>query len=338
MSGHAEMYSRLTVDLAGLKLRTPVLTASGTCGYGPEYTHVLDYTRLGGFTTKSVTLHERPGNEPQRIAEVRAGMLNSIGLANVGLERFLREKVPYIRSMPTQVLVNVAGHSVDDYVRVSEALDAEKSIAGLELNVSCPNVSDGLMFGTDARLLRELVAAVRGVVRRAKLIVKLTPNVTDIVALARAAIDGGADALSMVNTFVGLAIDIQTRRPMLANGSGGLSGPAIRPLAVHLVHRVYRGIARARGVPIIGMGGIQTWRDAVEFMLAGASAVAVGTALFVDPGVPVKIADGLSEFVASQGLASVSELVGKVVMPGDPACETATRPAASRVPDEPSAG
>ncbi|MCG3125332.1 MAG: Dihydroorotate dehydrogenase B (NAD(+)), catalytic subunit [Phycisphaerae bacterium] len=310
---------RLHTTLCGLSLRTPVLTASGTCGYGPEYAPYLDYHRLGGFTTKSVTRNERPGNEPQRIVEVRGGIINAIGLANVGLERFLSEKMPFIRQMPTAVFVNVAGHSIEDYHVVAERLDAEPAIAGIELNVSCPNVADGLMFGTDARRLAELVSDVRRVVKRAVLVVKLSPNVTDICELARAAIAGGADALSMVNTFVALSVDIQTWRPCLANGTGGLSGPAIKPLALNLVHRVYRDVARAAGVPIIGMGGIQTWADAVEFVLAGATAVAVGTALFIDPAAPMAIADGLSEYVAQRGLDNVAALVGRLRMPGEPA-------------------
>ncbi|MFO0839413.1 MAG: dihydroorotate dehydrogenase [Phycisphaerae bacterium] len=306
---------RLDVDLAGLRLRTPVLTASGTCGYGPEYADVLDYERLGGFTTKAVTLHERPGNQPQRVVEVRAGMLNAIGLANVGLQRFLAEKVPFIRSMPTTVLVNVAGYSVADYVKVAEALDAVECIAGIELNVSCPNVSDGLMFGTDETLLRGLVREVRRVVRRAKLVVKLSPNVTDIAPLARAAIDGGADILSLINTYIGMSIDAQRWTPTLANVTGGLSGPAIKPLALFNVHRAYREVARSAGVPIIGMGGIQSATDAVEFFLAGASAVAVGTALFVDASIPLKIADGIAAYLQDRGLRSVNELVGQLRLP-----------------------
>jgi dihydroorotate dehydrogenase (NAD+) catalytic subunit len=306
---------RLEVDLAGLRLRNPVLTASGTCGYGPEYADVLDYGRLGGFTTKSVTLRERPGNQPARLVEVRAGLLNAIGLANVGLRRFVAEKLPFIRQMPTPVLVNVAGHSVEDYVEVAGELDRHDCIAGIELNVSCPNVADGLMFGTSPRLLRELVRVVRGVVKRAKLIVKLSPNVTDITELARPAIDGGAEILSLINTYVGLSIDVKTRKPMLANVTGGLSGPAIKPLALYNVYRVYREVTRAAGVPLIGMGGIQTAEDAVEFFLAGASAVAIGTALFVDPTIPIKIADGLGAYVQQQGLASVSALTGGLQLP-----------------------
>lgn len=301
---------RVAVSLAGLPLCTPVLTASGTCGYGPEYADLLDYRRLGGFTTKSVTLQERPGNEPERVAEVDAGILNAIGLANVGLKRFVAEKLPYIREMPTQVFVNVAGHSLSDYVEVAGELDRHDCIAGIELNVSCPNVSDGLTFGTDPRLLRQVTVAVRDVVRRGKLIVKLTPNVTDITETARAAIDGGADVLSMVNTFVGLSVNTETWKPRLANVTGGLSGPAIRPLALNAVHRVYRAVARDANVPIIGMGGVENTRDAIEFLLAGASTVAVGTALFVDPAAPIKIAEGLIDYLDRRGIDHVSKLTG----------------------------
>jgi len=314
----------LAVNLAGLELRNPVLTASGTCGYGPELADLLDYTRLGGFTTKSVTREERPGNEPERIAEVHAGLLNAIGLANVGLKRFVAEKIPFIRSMPTKVIVNVAGYRLGDYVEVAGTLDAYDCIAGLELNVSCPNVADGLMFGTNAALLRQLVQAVRDVVRRSRLIVKLSPNVTDIAELARAAIDGGAQILSLINTYIGLSIDVHTWRPRLANVTGGLSGPAIKPLALYNVHRVYRDVAGPAGVPLIGMGGIQGTQDALEFFLAGASAVAVGTALYIDPTLPLKIADGLRAYVQERGLRHISELTGRLELPGRPA---ACRPA-----------
>ncbi|MCH7871681.1 MAG: dihydroorotate dehydrogenase, partial [Planctomycetes bacterium] len=205
----------------------------------------------------------------------------------------------------------------EDYVVVAERLDQHACIAGIELNVSCPNVADGLQFGTDPKRLRELVRQVRKAIKRAKLIVKLSPNVTDIGEMARAAIDGGTDMLSLVNTFVGMSIDIETWKPKLANGTGGLSGPAIKPLAVNLVQRVYQDAARERNTPIIGMGGIQTWQDAVEFLLAGASAVSVGTALFVDPATPIKIANGLSEYLAARGLSNVRELVGKLSLPGN---------------------
>lgn len=306
---------RLETRLAGLVLRTPVLTASGTCGYGAEYAAVLDYSRLGGFTTKSVTVEERPGNEPPRLAEVPGGLLNAIGLANVGLKRFVAEKLPFLRTMPTTVIANVAGHRVEDYVEVAAALDPHDCIAAIELNVSCPNVADGLVFGTEPRQLRSLTAAVRGVLKRARLIVKLSPNVTDITELARAAIDGGAEILSLINTYVGLSIDIGTWTPRLGNVTGGLSGPAIKPLALNHVHRVYRAVTRDAGVPIIGMGGIQTAADAIEFFLAGASAVAVGTALFIDPSAPVKIADGLAAYAAARGLPNVAALTGALRTP-----------------------
>ncbi|MFH1746007.1 MAG: dihydroorotate dehydrogenase [Planctomycetota bacterium] len=307
--------ARLAVELAGLRLRNPVLTASGTCGYGSEYADVMDYHGLGGFTTKSVTVEPRAGNDPQRLVEVRAGVLNAIGLANVGLQQFIAEKLPFIRQMPTRVFVNVAGHSVADYVAVCGELDGEECIAGLELNVSCPNVADGMTFGTDARLLRELVREVRQVVKRAKLVVKLSPNVTNVAEMARAAIDGGAEILSLINTYVGLCVDADTWRPMLANVTGGLSGPAIKPLALYNVHRVYREVAREAGVPLIGMGGIQSVRDAVEFFLAGASAVAVGTALFLDPNITTKIARGLAEYLQERGLKHIGELTGRMELP-----------------------
>ena len=300
----------LSVQIGPLRLKNPVLTASGTCGYGREYSAFMDLARLGGFTTKSVTLRPRPGNEPPRIVETPGGMLNAIGLANVGLERFLTEKVPEMATLGTAVFVNVAGHSAEEYVEVCRAVDAVECVSGIELNVSCPNVSDGLTFGTDARLLEKLVAAVRPVVSRGVLIVKLSPNVTDITSMARAAIDGGADALSMINTYLGMKIDIQSQRPVLANTSGGVSGPAIRPMAIHLVHQVYTSVAKEARVPIIGMGGICCWQDAVEFMLAGATAVSVGTALFAHPDSPMEIIDGLSQYLSQQELSSAGELIG----------------------------
>ncbi|UCG32229.1 MAG: dihydroorotate dehydrogenase [Phycisphaerales bacterium] len=302
----------LSVDLGPLHLANPVMTASGTCGYGLEYAPYMDLSRLGAFTTKSITLHERKGNEPPRVAEVRQGMLNAIGLANVGLKRFMAEKVPELPKVGCPIIVNVAGWCVEDYVAVCEALDPLPEISALELNVSCPNVKDGLEFGTHADRLCELLAGVRPVVKRCALVVKLSPNVTDIVAMARTAIDGGADLLSMVNTFCGMAIDIRTWRPKLANRSGGLSGPAIKPLALCLIDRVYRGAARDAGVPIIGMGGMETWEDAVEFLLAGATGVAVGTATFVDPAAPITIIEGLQAYLQDRKLSSIRELIGQV--------------------------
>jgi len=302
----------LSVRIGHLRLKNPVLTASGTCGYAREYAAYVDLSRLGAFTTKSITVEPRRGNEPPRLVETPAGTVNAIGLANIGLEAFITEKISEIATLGTAVLVNVAGHSIDDYVRVCRRLDEIPEIAGIELNVSCPNVADGLTFGTDPALLARLMEAVRPVVTRGVLVVKLSPNVTDICETARAAVDGGADALSLVNTFRGMVIDIDKQEPVLANGAGGLSGPAIRPLAIHLVHRVYREVARDAAVPIIGMGGIRTWQDAVEFLLAGATAVAVGTALFIDPTTPVQIIDGLAAYLADRNLAGPAELTGRL--------------------------
>jgi dihydroorotate dehydrogenase (NAD+) catalytic subunit len=309
----------LSVNLRGLKLRYPTLTCSGTCGYSFEYADFLDLSTLGGFVTKSVTREERKGNPPSRIVETRSGMLNAIGLANVGLKRFLDEKVPDIRKMPCPVVVNVAGHSTDDYVETCGAMAAVDVLAGIELNVSCPNVKDGLTFGTSPRMLRELVTEVRKATTGKVLIVKLSPNVEDVAVTAAAAIEGGADVLSLVNTFTAMSVDIRTRKPKLANITGGLSGPAIKPVALHLTSRVYRQVARGAGVPIIGMGGVQTWQDAVEFFLCGASAVSIGTALFADPSTPTKVRDGVAEFLRVEGIASVAELVGQLQLPGDQA-------------------
>lgn len=307
----------LSLNLAGLQLSNPTLTCSGTCGYAFEYADFMDLSRLGAFVTKSITREERVGNEPARIVEVRAGMLNAIGLANVGLDRFLAEKVPLLQKMPCPVIVNVAGHSFDDYVETCAAMDGLDCIAAVELNVSCPNVKDGLTFGTHPGRLKELTAMVKQVLPHKPLIVKLSPNVEDITQTARATIDGGADILSLVNTFTAMAIDIWKKKPRLANVTGGLSGPAIKPIALHLVSRVYRAVAKSAGVPIIGMGGVQTWQDAVEFILAGSSAVAIGTALFVDPATPNKICVGLTEYLAKMKIDRLSDLVGMLEMPGD---------------------
>jgi dihydroorotate dehydrogenase (NAD+) catalytic subunit len=311
MAARAEIDVDLSVDLAGVRLANPVLTASGTSGYGPELSDFVDLSRLGAFTTKSVTVEPRLGNPPPRVVETSAGMLNAIGLANVGLERFVAEKVPDLAALKIPVFVNVAGHSIDDYVNVCRRLDPIDAIAGLELNVSCPNVDDGMVFGTDPLALGELVRAARAEVKRGILIVKLSPNVTDIAATARAAVDAGADVISLVNTFVGMAIDVDTWQPKLANNTGGLSGPAIKPMAVHLISKVYTTVCRDAGVPIIGMGGVSHWRDAVELMLVGASAVAIGTTLFGDPAAPLGIIDGLSQYVADRGLTKITDIVGQ---------------------------
>jgi dihydroorotate dehydrogenase (NAD+) catalytic subunit len=312
----------LSINLATLRLANPMLTCSGTCGYAFEYADFMDLSRLGAFVTKSITREQRPGNEPARIVETRAGMLNAIGLANVGLDRFLKEKVPLIRKMPCPVIVNVAGHSFDDYIETCAAMDGLDCIAGVELNVSCPNVADGLTFGTHPGKLKELTAQVKKVLSHKPLMVKLSPNVEDITTTARAAVDGGADVLTLINTFTAMAIDIHRRKPRLANTTGGLSGPAIKPIALHLVSRVYRTVAKPAGVPIVGMGGVQYWQDAVEFILAGASVVAVGTALFVDPAAPNKILDGLTQYMETAGVKRLTDLVGELELPGKAAPAT----------------
>jgi dihydroorotate dehydrogenase (NAD+) catalytic subunit len=286
----------------------------------------MDLSKLGAFVTKSITREERPGNEPSRIVEVRAGMLNAIGLANVGLVRFLVEKVPLLKKMPCPVIVNVAGHSTEDYVQICAAMEGLDCAAAVELNVSCPNVKDGLTFGTHPGRLKELVGEVKKVLKSKPLIVKLSPNVEDITATARGAIEGGADILSLVNTFTAMAVDIYQRKPRLANVTGGLSGPAIKPMALHLVSRVYRNVAKSAGVPIIGMGGIQYWQDAVEFILAGASAVAMGTALFVDPNTPMVVCEGLRSYLEKMKVGKVSDLVGRLLLPGDQAPAAAPYP------------
>ncbi|MEX2215575.1 MAG: dihydroorotate dehydrogenase [Phycisphaeraceae bacterium] len=312
----------VSIDLAGLKLANPMMTASGTCGYACEYGDYMDMSRLGAFVTKSISPDPRKGNEAYRIVETRGGMLNAIGLANVGLEAFLAEKLPQLKKMREtgpRIIVNAVGHTIDEYVACAGRLSQEETVDAIELNVSCPNVKDGLVFGTNPPLLKELITQVRKAMRKAcRLIVKLSPNAGDICGTARAAIEGGAQVLSMINTFNAMAIDIHKRKTRLANGSGGLSGPAVRPLAIYQVCKVYREVAKAAGVPIIGMGGIQYWQDAAEFVLAGATGLAVGTALFVDPATPNKVLDGLKAWLAQLGAKSLSDVVGTVQLPGDP--------------------
>lgn len=303
----------LTVDFAGVKLANPVLTASGTCGYAEELSEFMDVSALGGVVTKSITLAPRKGNPTPRIVETDAGMLNAIGLANIGLERFLSEKIPILEKLGTAVFVNVAGQMIDDYVAVAERLAKEKAIGGLELNISCPNVKQGgISFGTDPALIRDITRQVKQVCNGKPLIVKLTPTVTDICATARAAVESGADALSLVNTFTAMVIDIESRCPVLANRTGGLSGPAIKPIAVYLVNRVYNEVARPAGVPILGGGGIRNGDDAVEFMIAGAAAVTLGTANFVQPDGALDVINGIRSYCLRKGLRTMKELTGSL--------------------------
>ena len=304
----------LSVSLNGLRLANPVMTASGTFGYGEEMTHWVELKRLGAIVGKTITTQPRAGNAPPRTCEVAAGMLNAIGLQNVGIERFILEKLPALRRLreqgiATPLVVNIAGDSAEDFASLAQRVDEEAAqsglVAALELNISCPNVAHGLDFASDPRLAQGLVQRVRATTRL-PLLVKLSPNVTDITEVARAAEAGGANALCVANTFVGMAIDIRTRRPRLSNVTGGLSGPAIKPLALRSVHRC----AQAVNIPIVGIGGILSWEDAIEFFLAGASAVQVGTASFVRPDAAIQILDGITSYLQQNAFSQLSDLVG----------------------------
>lgn len=295
----------LSVELAGIRMQNPVMTASGTFGYGKEFAPYFDLNRLGALVVKTITLEPRPGNPPPRIVETPAGMLNAIGLQNAGLEAFLQEHLPYLRQFPPPLIVNIAGHTIEEFTTLASRLSQVEGVAGIELNVSCPNLADGLVFGTDALLLSSLVESVRKVTTR-PLLVKLTPNVTDIVLMARSAVEAGADGLSLINTLLGMAIDIETRRPKLANVTGGLSGPAIKPVALRMVYQVAKSVR----VPIVGMGGIMSAQDALEFLIAGAQAVAVGTANFIDPTSCLRVIEGLESYLIEHRISRLQDLIG----------------------------
>ena len=303
--------ARLQTSLCGIRLRNPVLAASGTFGYGVEFERLADLNALGGLVVKGLSREPMEGNPPPRIWEACAGMLNSIGLQNIGVRAFVREKLPALARLRTAVVANVFGYAVDDYVEVARVLESAEGLAAYELNVSCPNTRHGgIYFSSDPALLAEVVQAVKRVARR-PVIVKLSPNVTAIEPLARAAEASGADAISLVNTFIALAIDAGTRRPRLGAGFGGLSGPAIKPLALRLVYQA----AEAVKIPVIGLGGISTGEDAAEFLVAGASAVQVGTATFWDPGSPVRVARELGRFLRDEKIGNVREIVGTLEWP-----------------------
>jgi dihydroorotate dehydrogenase (NAD+) catalytic subunit len=307
----------LSVAIGTVRLRNPVLTASGTFGYGLEFLPFLRLEQLGGIVTKGLSPRPRKGNPPERIVETPAGMLNAIGLQNVGVDAFLVDKLPALREHDTAVVANVFGETEAEYVEVCEKLDAATGVAAIELNVSCPNTeAGGMLFGNDAASLARITRACRSRTRL-PLWVKLSPNVTDIRELAKAAEAQGADAVTLVNTFVGMAIDVEKRRPVLANVSGGLSGPSIRPLAVWMTWQV----ARAVSIPVVGMGGIMTARDALEFVLAGATAVQVGTANFVNPRASIDVVAGLAQWLTDHRVASIRELVGALPpTPAVPGC------------------
>jgi dihydroorotate dehydrogenase (NAD+) catalytic subunit len=297
----------LEIVCGGLSFRNPILTASGTFGYGREFESLTDLSAIGGLVTKGISPQPRFGNATPRICETASGMLNSIGLENVGVDGFRTEKLPYLRRCGTRVIVNFFGATFDDYISCGESLAAMEGVDALEMNVSCPNIkAGGIEFGTDPRVLLDLVRACRAVVRK-PLWIKLTPNTSDIVALAKACADGGADGLSIINTITGMAIDVRTRRPKIATVFGGLSGPAIKPIALRMVHQVRRaGVP----LPISGIGGIQDVTDVLEFLLAGASTVQVGTQNFIDPDSAGRMVLQLSDAVRAQGASDVRELVG----------------------------
>ena len=299
--------ANLRVTIAGVELRNPVIAASGTFGFGREFSEFYPLSALGGISCKGLTLEERPGNPPPRIAETPGGMLNSVGLQNPGADRFLREDLPWLKKQGTVVIANAAGSTVGDYCRLAEKL-SESDVDMIELNISCPNVKrGGAQFGTTREGAEEITRAVRARCKK-PLMVKLSPNAAEIGEIAAAVEAEGADAVSLINTLTGMRIDIRTRRPILRNNTGGLSGPAIFPVAVRMVRQVYKRVK----IPVVGMGGIASWRDAAEIMLAGASAVQIGTVLFSDPYAPLKITEGLERYLDENGIANVSELTGGV--------------------------
>jgi dihydroorotate dehydrogenase (NAD+) catalytic subunit len=301
----------LAVDAArGLRLKNPVLTASGTFGQGVEYAELIDVSRLGAIVNKGTTVLARPGNPQYRIAETPSGILNSIGLENPGAAGVAKKYAKAWRELGVPVIVNVAGYSVDDYVTVVSEFAGLASVVAYELNISCPNVKGGMLFGSDPDLAGQVTAAVKQETDK-PVIVKLTPNAPDVVAVARAIEQAGADGLTAINTVLGMRIDIKKRRPILGTGSGGLSGPAIRPIAVHITYQV----AQVVSIPIIGAGGVASTEDALEFLMAGASAVQVGTATFADPLAPIKVIEGLARYVSVHGLASIRDVIG-VALPG----------------------
>ncbi len=309
MSNSNSFAVNMDVDLGGIRMSNPVAVASGTFGYGREYEPFIDISSIGALIVKGTTLEPRPGNPPPRIVETAAGMLNAIGLENPGVDVFLNKYLPYLYKRNVTVIANIAGNIIEDYAAIAARLEGKPGLAGIELNISCPNVKEGgLQFGTDPLMVKQVVQAVKSETSL-PVMPKLSPNVTDIVAIAKAAQEGGADALSMVNTLMGMAIDINKRRPVLANTFGGLSGPAIKPVALRMVYQVHREV----NIPILGGGGIMNTTDALEFIMAGATAVSVGTANFVNPGAASDIALGIREYMIAHNVETLSELVGIAV-------------------------
>ena len=301
----------LEVEIAGIKLKNPVITASGTFGYGEEFSPFIDLDRLGAMVLKGITLKPKRGNPTPRIIETPSGMLNAIGLQNVGVEVLIKEKLPYLKKFNTPVIINISGDTIEEYVELAQRLgevSKEMGVAGLEVNISCPNVKNGDMaWGTDAKATYKIVSSIRKVTTL-PLIVKLTPNVTDIKIIAQAAEEAGADALSLINTLVGMAVDIDSRKPKLANISGGLSGPAVKPVALWLVWQVFQTV----NIPVIGIGGIIKVEDALEFIIAGARAIEIGTANFINPNITIEIIEGIKKYLIKNNIKDVNELVGSM--------------------------
>ena len=296
----------LNVDIGGLKLQNPVMTASGTFGYGREFDHLVDLNRLGGIIVKGLSLEPTKGNPPPRIVETPCGMLNAIGLENVGIEAFVADKLPFLQRLTPPIIANIYGTLEDEYFQLAARIDAVEAIAAIEVNISCPNVkAGGMVFGVDPRAAYRVVRGIRDQTTK-PLIVKLSPNVTDITEIALAAQEAGADCLSLINTITAMVVDIETRRPRLANITGGLSGPAIKPVAVRMVWQV----AQVARIPVIGIGGIMKAEDALEYFIAGASAVQVGTANFINPHVTTDVIDGIERFLAERKIAGISEIIG----------------------------
>ena len=301
----------LEVEIAGIKLKNPVMTASGTFGYGEEFSPFIDLNKLGAMVLKGITLKLKMGNPPPRIIETPSGMLNSIGLQNVGVEMLIKEKLPYLKKFNTPVIINISGDTIEEYLELARRLgevSEEMGIAGLEVNISCPNVKKGgMVWGTDAKATYRIISNIRKATSL-PLIVKLTPNVTDIKTIAQAAEEAGADALSLINTLVGMAVDIDSRKPKLANVSGGLSGPAVKPVALWLVRQVFQTV----NIPVIGIGGIIKVEDALEFIIAGARAIEIGTANFVNPRVTIEIIEGIEKYLTENNIKDINELVGSM--------------------------
>ncbi|MBA7510379.1 Dihydroorotate dehydrogenase B (NAD(+)), catalytic subunit [subsurface metagenome] len=301
----------LAIKLAGISLKNPVMVASGTFGYGEEYAQLVDLNRLGAIVAKTITLKPRLGNDPPRIVETASGVLNSIGLQNVGIDTFINEKLPFFKEYDVPLIVSIAGETTDEYVQLAKTLQGEK-ITGLELNLSCPNIKykRKLMFAQNPQATHQVVSRVRKAISL-PLMVKLSPNVTDIASIAKMCEEAGADGVSLINTFTGMAIDVENRKPMLRQVTGGLSGPAIKPIALRMVYEVHKAVR----IPIIGIGGIMTAGDALEFIIAGAKAVAIGTGNFVDPLIPIKVIDGIREYMVNNKIKDIKSIVGRLKCP-----------------------